>query len=105
MSDAVLELERLEVRYGAVPAVRELSLQVGEAEIVGLIGPNGAGKSTTLLSIMGVVPAAGGGVRLRGRSLRGLPPEAVARAGIAFVPEGRHIFGGLTVSILRSEPW
>jgi len=97
VSEPVLELERLEVRYGAVPAVRELSLQVGEAEIVGLIGPNGAGKSTTLLSIMGVVPPAGGDVRLRGRSLRGFAPEAVARAGIAFAPEGRHVFAGLTV--------
>jgi branched-chain amino acid transport system ATP-binding protein len=94
---AVLEVEALEVRYGAVPAVRGVSLEVGAGEIVGLIGPNGAGKSTTLLAIMGVVPPVGGDVRLRGRSLKGRAPEDVARAGIAFVPEGRHVFPGLTV--------
>ncbi len=94
---AMLEVEGLEVRYGAVPAVRDLSLEVHEGEIVGLIGPNGAGKSTTLHAIMGLVPPRRGDVRLRGRSLRGRPPERVARAGIALVPEGRRIFAGLTV--------
>jgi len=84
--DPVLELERLEVRYGAVPAVRELTLEVHEAEIVGLIGPNGAGKSTTLHAIMGLVAAQAGDVRLDGRSIRGRAPEAVARSGIALVP-------------------
>jgi branched-chain amino acid transport system ATP-binding protein len=94
---AVLELEGLEVRYGSVPAVRRLDLEVGRGELVGLIGPNGAGKSTTLHAVMGLVPAAAGDVRLDGRSLRGSPPEAVARAGIALVPEGRRIFGELSV--------
>jgi branched-chain amino acid transport system ATP-binding protein len=94
---AVLELEDLEVRYGSVPAVRGLDLEVGRGELVGLIGPNGAGKSTTLHAIMGVVPPAAGDVRLSGRSLRGRPPESIARAGIALVPEGRRIFGELTV--------
>jgi branched-chain amino acid transport system ATP-binding protein len=94
---AVLEVDALEVRYGGVPAVRGVSIEVAAGEIVGLIGPNGAGKSTTLLAIMGVVPPAAGDVRLRGRSLRGRAPEDVARAGIAFVPEGRHVFAGLTV--------
>jgi len=94
---AMLEVEGLEVRYGAVPAVRDLSLEVHEGEIVGLIGPNGAGKSTTLHAIMGLVPPRRGDVRLRGRSLRGRPPERVARAGIALVPEGRRIFAALTV--------
>ena len=94
---AVLELDGLDVRYGSVPAVRGLSLEVGKAELVGLIGPNGAGKSTTLHAIMGVVPAAGGDVRLAGTSVRGRSPEAIARAGIALVPEGRRIFGELTV--------
>ena len=94
---AVLELAALEVRYGSVPAVRGLDLEVGRGELVGLIGPNGAGKSTTLHAIMGVVPPAGGDVRLSGRSLRGRAPETIARAGIALVPEGRRIFGELTV--------
>ena len=93
----VLELEGLEVRYGSVPAVRGLDLAVGHGELVGLIGPNGAGKSTTLHAIMGLVGAAAGDVRLSGRSLRGRPPEAIARAGVALVPEGRRIFGELTV--------
>ena len=96
MATPVLELERLEVRYGGVPAVRDLSISVGEGEIVGLIGPNGAGKSTTLHAIMGIVPARGD-VRLRGVSIRGRAPEAVARSGIALVPEGRRIYAGFTV--------
>src|SRR5687768_2297945 len=97
MTDAMLELDRLDVRYGAVTAVRGLSLAVGKGELVGLIGPNGAGKSTTLHAVMGVVPAAGGEVRLAGVSLRGRAPEAVARAGVSLVPEGRRIFGEFSV--------
>ena len=94
---AVLELENLHVRYGSVPAVRGLNLEVGRGELVGLIGPNGAGKSTTLHAIMGVVTPAAGDVRLAGHSVRGRSPEAIARAGIALVPEGRRIFGELSV--------
>jgi branched-chain amino acid transport system ATP-binding protein len=93
----LLEVEALEVRYGAVPAVRDLSLEVGEGEIVGLIGPNGAGKTTTLLAIMGGLPVASGDLRLGGRSIRGRAPEEIARAGVALVPEGRRIYGDLTV--------
>jgi branched-chain amino acid transport system ATP-binding protein len=92
-----LELDGLEVRHGAVTAVRGLSLVVARGEIVGLIGPNGAGKSSTLHAIMGAIRPAGGDVRLDGRSLVGRAPEQVARAGIALVPEGRRIFGELTV--------
>jgi branched-chain amino acid transport system ATP-binding protein len=92
-----LAVEKLTVRYGAVEAVRDLSLEVKPGEIVGLIGPNGAGKSSTLHAIMGVAPVTGGDVRLDGRSLVGRRPEDVARRGIALVPEGRRIFGELTV--------
>jgi branched-chain amino acid transport system ATP-binding protein len=92
-----LELEDLEVRYGAVAAVRGLSLTVGNGEIVGLIGPNGAGKSSTLNAIIGAVRPSGGDVRLEGRSIVGRRPEDVARSGIALVPEGRRIFAELTV--------
>jgi branched-chain amino acid transport system ATP-binding protein len=92
-----LAVSDLEVRYGPVAAVRGLSLEVAPGEIVGLIGPNGAGKSSTLHAIMGHVRPSAGDVRLGERSLRGRPPEAVARSGIALVPEGRRIFGELTV--------
>jgi branched-chain amino acid transport system ATP-binding protein len=94
---SALTVERLSVRYGAVDAVRGLSLEVQPGEIVGLIGPNGAGKSSTLHAIMGSAPIAGGDVLLDGRSLLKRRPEDVARNGIALVPEGRRIFGELTV--------
>jgi len=93
----VLDVRGLGVRYGTVPAVRDVSFEVRPGEIVGLIGPNGAGKSTTLHAIMGLVPADRGEIRLRGSSLRGLAPEQVARSGVALVPEGRRIFASLTV--------
>ena len=93
----MLEIESLEVRYGAVSAVRGVALTVGRGEIVGLIGPNGAGKSTTLHAVMGAVPTSAGDIRLAGRSLRGRRPEQIARAGVALVPEGRRIFAELTV--------
>jgi branched-chain amino acid transport system ATP-binding protein len=92
-----LELEDLDVQYGAVEAVRGLSLTVDRGEIVGLIGPNGAGKSSTLNAIMGAVRPSGGDVRLDGRSIAGRRPEDIARGGIALVPEGRRIFAELTV--------
>jgi branched-chain amino acid transport system ATP-binding protein len=94
---AQLVVEGLEVRYGAVRAVRGLSLEVGRGELVGLIGPNGAGKSSTLHAIMGSAPVSEGEVRLEGRSLGGRRTEDIARAGIALVPEGRRIFAELTV--------
>jgi branched-chain amino acid transport system ATP-binding protein len=97
VSAPALELDALEVRYGAVHAVRGLSLTVNGGEIVGLIGPNGAGKSSTLHAIMGMAPATAGDVRLQGRSLLRRRPEDVARAGVALVPEERRIFAELTV--------
>jgi branched-chain amino acid transport system ATP-binding protein len=92
-----LSVEKLSVRYGAVEAVRDLSLEVKPGHIVGLIGPNGAGKSSTLLAIMGAAPVSGGDVKFDGQSLVGRRPEDIARRGIALVPEGRRIFGELTV--------
>ena len=96
MPELALELREIEVRYGRLPAVRNLSLSLGRGEIVGLIGPNGAGKSTTLHAIMGLVPLASGEIQLHGSRLRG-QPEDRARAGVGLVPEGRHIFASLTV--------
>ena len=92
-----LTVEDLSVRYGVVEAVRGLSLEVKPGQIVGLIGPNGAGKSSTLHAIMGSAPISGGNVRLGDRSLVGRRPEDIARGGVALVPEGRRIFGELTV--------
>jgi branched-chain amino acid transport system ATP-binding protein len=97
MSEPLLVLDGLVVRHGAVTAVDGLSLHVGPGEIVGLIGPNGAGKSSTLHAIMGLVKPAAGGVLLRGRSIAGRRPEDIARLGVALVPEGRRIYGELTV--------
>ncbi len=97
MPEAMLELDDLEVRYGPVRAVRGVSLTVGDGEIVGLVGPNGAGKSTTLLTVMGALRPAAGDIRLERRSIARLAPERIVRAGVALVPEGRHIFADLTV--------
>ena len=92
-----LAVRDLEVRYGAVPAVRNLSLDVGKGEIVGLIGPNGAGKSTTLHAIMGLVRARTGSVTVDGSSVLGRTPESIAHRGVALVPEGRRIYPDFTV--------
>ena len=97
MPDPALELAGLEVRYGAVAAVRDVSLSVEQGEIVGLIGPNGAGKSTTLHAVTGLVAAYAGDVRLAGRSILGRSPESIAHDGVALVPEGRRIFADFSV--------
>ena len=97
MTEAMLSVKGLDVAYGGIAAVRNLSFEVGRGEIVGLIGPNGAGKSTTLNAIMGLVAPRAGDIELAGISVVGRKPEDVARSGIALVPEGRRIFADLTV--------
>jgi branched-chain amino acid transport system ATP-binding protein len=97
MPEHALEVQELEVRYGAVPALRGATLSIEKGEIVGLVGPNGAGKSTLLHAVMGALPIAGGSVRFEGRPLAGVPTERIVRQGLALVPEGRHIFPELTV--------
>ena len=92
MTTPALAVEDLEVRHGAVTAVRGLSFEVGHGEIVGLIGPNGGGKSSTLHAIMGAVRPVAGDVPVNGVSVVGGRPEDVARRGVALVPEGRRIF-------------
>jgi branched-chain amino acid transport system ATP-binding protein len=94
----ILSIEDLEVRYAGVPALRGLSLEVARGEIVGLVGPNGAGKSTTMLTIMGVTNVARGEVKVAGESVLGRRTDAIARSGVALVPEGRHVFAELTVA-------
>lgn len=94
---ALLELDQVYTSYGAVQALKGISLQVGEGEIVTLIGSNGAGKSTTLRSVSGVVRPRQGTIRYQGRRIDGLESHAVTALGIAHVPEGRRIFPRLTV--------
>jgi branched-chain amino acid transport system ATP-binding protein len=93
----LLEVEDLEIRYGRVPAVRDISFSVGEGEIVCFVGPNGAGKSTIMLAVAGVLYPAKGTIRFDSRPLAGSPIETIVANGIALVPEGRRIFGRMTV--------
>ncbi|MEP7115145.1 MAG: ABC transporter ATP-binding protein, partial [Ilumatobacteraceae bacterium] len=93
----LLELNGLHVRYGAVPALHDVSLTVRSGEVVGIVGPNGAGKSTMLSAIMRMEGWASGDVAFRGQSLAKRSSDQVARLGIALVPEGRQIFANLTV--------
>ena len=93
----MLVLHDVYVRYGAIAALRGVSLHVEQGEIVGLIGVNGAGKSTTLMTIAGVLQPRSGTIAFRGESIVGSPPEEIVRKGIALIPEGRRIFPCLTV--------
>jgi branched-chain amino acid transport system ATP-binding protein len=94
----MLAIDDLRVNYGRVPALHGNTLHVEQGEVVALVGPNGAGKTTTLSAIFGLVPPAAGTITFEGRSLAGSTPEQVLRRGVALVPEGRHIFGTLTVA-------
>jgi len=94
---SLLEVRDLSVRYGPLEALRNVSFDVDEGEIVFLVGPNGAGKSTLLRSIANVVPASAGSIRLGGQATAGLAPERVVGLEFTLVPEGREIFGTLTV--------
>jgi len=94
---AILEVEDLTVSYGAIQALKGVSLTLSEGEIVTLIGANGAGKTTTLRAIMGLVPVAGGRVRYRGEATQSVPTHRLVRDGLVLVPEGRIIFANLSV--------
>ena len=94
---ALLDLDGIDVRYGPLPALRDLSLQLAEGETLGVVGPNGAGKTTLTLAIAGALPLFSGTIRFDGRSIAGLRTEDVSALGLALVPEGRRIFDGLTV--------
>ena len=93
----LLELRDLDVAYGGIRAVRGLNLTVNHGELVSLIGANGAGKSTTLRAICGLVPRAAGDILYDGRSIAGAPSYTLVREGLVMVPEGRGIFGQLTI--------
>ena len=93
----LLEVDRLQVNYGGIRAVKEVSLDLEEGEFVCLIGANGAGKTTTLKAICGLLRATQGAVRYAGKDIGGLPSFALVREGLSLVPEGRGIFPQLTV--------
>ena len=93
----MLELKHIDAFYGNIQALRDVSIKVGEGEIITLIGANGAGKTTTLMTICGVVPPRNGQVLFQGQSLSGVSPDKVVARGICQVPEGRLIFPDLTV--------
>jgi branched-chain amino acid transport system ATP-binding protein len=93
----MLELENVQVNYGAVRALKGISLRVEAGEIVCVLGANGAGKSTMLRAISGLVETSGGDIRLEGRNLRGMPPHWIVRRGVVQCPEGRRIFPECTV--------
>ncbi len=94
----MLKIDNLKVSYGNITALRGVSIEVAASEIVAVIGPNGAGKSSLLLTLAGVARAQGGEVRFDGQPILGHAPEKLAAMGMALVPEGRHIFGSLTVA-------
>jgi branched-chain amino acid transport system ATP-binding protein len=94
---SLLSVERLHVRYDGVTALRDIDLEVKANEAVALIGANGAGKSTLFKSIMGFLRPAAGRISFAGKPLTHLRPEARARLGIGYCPEGRRVFPGLTV--------
>lgn len=93
----MLSVRDLDVRYGEVRALRGISFDVAEGEVVTLLGGNGAGKSTSLRTISGLVAPAGGQITFEGESIVGMPPERIARMGIVHVPEGRQVIPGLSV--------
>ena len=93
----MLTVENLSVTYGAIRALRQVSCRVEQGEIVALIGGNGAGKTTTLNAISGIVPASGGAIVHEGTVIAGLAPHRIVSRGICQVPEGRRIFGRMSV--------
>ena len=93
----MLEIKDLNVFYGAIHALKGISLTVDEGELVSLIGANGAGKTTTLHTISGLLTAASGSITLDGKDLQKVPSDTIINLGLAHVPEGRHVFARMTV--------
>ena len=97
MTTPLLELKRLEVAYGGIQAVKGIDLSVGQGELVCLIGANGAGKTTTLKGITGLQPIKSGSIQYAGEEITGRPAFQLVRKGLSMVPEGRGVFGALTI--------
>jgi branched-chain amino acid transport system ATP-binding protein len=97
LTNALVEAKGLHTHYGASHILRGIDFTVGQGQTIGLMGRNGMGKSTLLKSIMGIVKPSGGQVHVKGRDMTGAPTFEIARLGLAYVPEGRGIFGNLSV--------
>ena len=97
MSETILSIKDLKVKYGGIEAVKGISFDVKEGELVTLIGANGAGKSSTLRTISGLVKPAAGTITFQGEDISGMNPTDIVKRGITLVPEGRRIFADLTV--------
>jgi len=97
VGDALLELKRLQVAYGGIHAVKGIDLAVAQGELVCLIGANGAGKTTTLKGITGLQPVKSGSIHYNGENITGKPAFQLVRKGLSMVPEGRGVFGALTI--------
>jgi len=93
----MLKLEKIRTFYGNIQALKDVSMEISEGEIITLIGANGAGKTTTLMSICGIVPPRSGEVLFMGKPIQDTPPNLIVDMGISQVPEGRRIFPYLTV--------
>ena len=93
----MLKLSGVSASYGSVPAITNVSIEIGEGEAVGLLGANGAGKSTTLRAISGLVKLTSGSITFAGTDLKSLPAYRIPELGIAHVPEGRQVFPEMTV--------
>ena len=94
---SMLKVENLSVHYGMIQAVRDVSFEVNEGEVVSLIGANGAGKTTILRTLSGLVRPSAGKIQFLGKEIQKLPAQKIVAAGLSQVPEGRHVFPGLTV--------
>ena len=97
MADTILKVDNINVYYGNIHAVKGVSFEVNEGEIVTLIGANGAGKSTTLKTVSGLLKPRSGDVLYKGKSIKGVRAHKIVEAGLAQVPEGRHVFLHMTV--------
>ena len=93
----MLKIKDVHVSYGQVPALHGVSLEVPKGQIVTVLGANGAGKSTTIRAVAGLLPVSAGSIEFEGREITGLSPDRVVRLGISVVPEGRQLFGEMTV--------